>query len=170
MAVTPDDVIRVYNKYVKDKNFVATSFVPKGQKELALISSTLADVVEEPIIEGAEETFDATIVANYKKTPSSFDRSVEPPYGESPNVKVPEVWKDELSSGIKLFGIENNEVPLVQFLIQLKGGMLLEHTDKIGVSNLLADLITKGTATKTPEELETAIETLGASINGSATK
>ncbi|WP_339896032.1 pitrilysin family protein [uncultured Algibacter sp.] len=170
LAVTPDDVIRVYNKYVKDKNFVATSFVPKGQKELALISSTLADVVEEPIIEGAEETFDATIVANYKKTPSSFDRSVEPPYGESPNVKVPEVWKDELSSGIKLFGIENNEVPLVQFLIQLKGGMLLEHTDKIGVSNLLADLITKGTATKTPEELETAIETLGASINGSATK
>ncbi len=42
--------------------------------------------------------------------------------------------------------------------------MLLEKADKIGVSNLLASLMTKGTATKTPEELENAIERLGASI------
>lgn len=170
LAVTADDVMRVYNTYVKDKHFVATSFVPKGQKESALTDSKLADVVEEPIVDGAEETFDASIAAEYEKTPSSFDRSIEPPYGESPDVKVPDVWKDELSSGIKVFGIENNEVPLVQFEIQLKGGMLLENPEKIGVSNLLADLITKGTATKTPEELENAIETLGASINARASK
>jgi zinc protease len=170
LAVTADDVMRVYNTYVKDKNFVATSFVPKGQKELALNDSKLADVVEEPIIDGAEETFDASIAAEYERTPSSFDRSIEPPYGESPDVKVPDVWKDELSSGIKVFGIENNEVPLVQFEIQLRGGMLLENQEKIGVSNLLADLMTKGTANKTPEELENAIETLGASINARASK
>ncbi len=170
LAVTPDDVMRVYNQYIKGKNYVATSFVPKTQKDLALNGSKLADVVEEPIVAGAEETFDTSIAAEYEKTPSSFDRSTEPPYGESPTVNVPEVWKEELSSGIKLFGIENNEVPLVQFQIQLKGGMLLENPDKIGVSNLLAGLMTKGTATKTPEELENAIETLGASIKVAATK
>lgn len=170
LAVTPEDVMRVYNQYVKDKNYVATSFVPKTQKALALTDSKLADVVEEPIVEGAEESFDSSVVAEYEKTPSSFDRSVEPPYGESPDVKVPEVWKDELSSGIKLYGIENYEVPLVQFQIQLEGGMLLENTDKIGISNLLAGLMTQGTATKTPEELENAIETLGATITARATK
>lgn len=170
LAVTPDDVMRVYNQYIKGKNYVATSFVPKNQKALALIDSKLADVVEEPIVEGAEESFDSSVVAEYEKTPSSFDRSVEPPYGESPDVKVPEVWKDELSSGIKLFGIENNEVPLVQYRIQLDGGMLLENSEKIGVSNLLASLMTQGTATKTPEELENAIESLGATINTVATK
>ena len=170
LAVTPDDVMRVYNQYVKDKNYVATSFVPKTQKALALTDSKLADVVEEPIVEGAEESFDSSIVAEYEKTPSSFDRSVEPPYGESPDVKVPDVWKDELSSDIKLYGIENNEVPLVQYRIQLDGGMLLENPEKIGVSNLLANLMTQGTATKTPEELENEIETLGASINTVAIK
>ncbi len=170
LAVTPDDVMRVYNQYVKGKNYVATSFVPKTQKALALTDSKLADVEEEPIVEGAEENFDSSLAADYEKTPSSFDRSVEPPYGESPDVKVPEVWKDELSSGIKLFGIENNEVPLVQYRIQLDGGMLLENPEKIGVSNLLANLMTQGTATKTPEELENAIETLGASINALANK
>jgi zinc protease len=170
LAVSSDDVMRVYNTYVKDKNYIATSFVPKEQKALALNDSKLADVVEEPILEGAEETFDASIAAEYKKTPSSFDRSVEPPYGDSPDVNVPNVWKGELSSGMKVFGIENDEVPLVQFQIQLKGGMLLENPDKIGVSNLLADLLTKGTANKTPEELESAIESLGASINAYASK
>ena len=170
LAVTPEDVMRVYNKYIKGKNYVATSFVPKNQKELALDGSKLADVVEEPIVEGAEEDFDASIAAEYEKTPSSFDRSVEPKYGESPSVKVPDVWKEQLSSGIKVSGIENNEVPLVQFQIQLKGGMLLEKTEKIGVSNMLAELMTQGTASKTPEELENAIETLGATIKAKATK
>jgi len=170
LAVTTDDVMSVYNTYVKDKHYVATSFVPREQKDLSLNDSKLAKVVEEPIVEGAEETFDASLAAVYIKTTSSFDRSIEPPYGESPDVKVPDVWKDDLSSGMKVFGIENNEVPLVQFQIQLKGGMLLETVDKIGVSNLLADLMTKGTANKTPEELESAIETLGASINAYATK
>jgi zinc protease len=170
LAVTAEDVMRVYNQYVKGKNFIATSFVPKGQRELALADSKLAEVEEEPIIEGAEETFDASIAAEYTKTPSNFDRSVEPPYGESPDVKVPDVWKEELSSGMKLFGIENNEVPLVRFEMDIKGGLLLEKADKIGVSNLLADLMTKGTATKTPAALESAIETLGASIYVYATK
>ncbi len=169
LAVTGEDVMRVYNTYIKDKNFVATSFIPKNQLELSLQGSELAEVVEEKIIEGAEEQFDASIAATYKKTPSSFDRSIEPPYGESPDVKVPKVWKESLSSGIQLYGIENSEVPLVRFQLQIKGGMLLENADKIGVSNLLADLMTKGTKNKTPEELENAIESLGASINAYAT-
>ncbi len=169
LAVTADDVMRVFKAYVKDQNYIATSFVPKGQADLALANSELAQVVEEQIIEGAEESFDASIAATYEKTPSTFDRSVEPPYGESPDVKVPEVWKESLSSGMQLFGIENNEVPLVQFNMQIKGGMLLEDINKIGVSNLMADLLTKGTTNKTPAELENAIASLGASINAYAT-
>jgi zinc protease len=168
LAVTPEDVMRVYNTYIKNKNYVATSFVPKGQQQLTLENSQLAAVVEEKIIDGAEESFDASIAATYEKTPSSFDRSVEPDYGESPDVKVPEVWKQTLDSGIKVLGIENSEVPLVQFEIQIDGGMLLENKDKIGVSNLLADLLTKGTKTKTPEQLENEIESLGANIGAYA--
>ncbi|MDT0557054.1 pitrilysin family protein [Ichthyenterobacterium sp. W332] len=169
LAVTPEDVMRVYNTYIKEKHYVATSFVPKGKVDVILEGSQLAEVVEEKIIEGAEEIFDASIAANYEKTQSSFDRSIEPPYGESPDLVVPNVWKDELSSGIKVFGIENNEVPLVQFELEIKGGLLLEDQNKIGVSNLLANLMTKGTKNKTPETLENAIETLGASINAYAT-
>jgi zinc protease len=168
LNVTSDDVMRVYNTYIKGKNSVITSFVPRGQSALALTESTPAQVVEEQIVEGAEDSFDASITVDYERTPSSFDRSVEPPYGESPEVVVPQVWKSSLSSGMRVWGIEHNEVPLVQFQLQIKGGLLLEDANKIGVSNLMAQMMTKGTQNRTPEELETAIESLGASIRVSA--
>ena len=170
LAVTSEDVMRVYNTYIKDKNFVATSFVPKGQKNLVLDNSQLATIKEEKIIEGAEESFDASTTATYEKTPSSFDRSIEPPYGKSPELNIPTVWKKDLDSGIKVYGIENNEVPLVQFEIQIAGGLLLENKNNVGVSNLLAQLMTKGTKNKTTEELENAIESIGASIYSYATE
>lgn len=169
LAVSTEDVMRVYQKYIKGKQYVATSFVPKGESTLILNGSTLAAVVEEKIVEGKEDSFDASIAATYEKTPSKFDRSKEPAYGESPDVKLPSVWKSKLSSGLNVLGIENQEVPLVQFQLQIKGGMLLEDSDKIGVSNMLAQLMTKGTKNKTPEQLENAIESLGATINAYAT-
>jgi zinc protease len=170
LAVTPADVKRVYEKYIKGKNFVATSFVPKGQVPLALEGSKKAEVVEEPIVQGAEKEVDASAQAQYEKTPSSFDRSKEPPYGPSPVVKVPAVWEQKMSNGMRVLGIENNEVPLVQFDIQIDGGQLLEDLDKVGVANLMARMLTQGTAKKTPQELEEAIQQLGASINVNAGK
>lgn len=169
LAVTAEDVIRVYNTYIKGQHYIATSFVPNGQIDVALEGSELAEVAEEKIVEGAEESFDASIVATYEKTPSSFDRSVEPAYGTSPALNIPTVWEASLDSGLKVYGIENDEVPLVQFQLSFEGGLLLENPNKVGVSNLLARLMTKGTATKTTAQLEEAIESLGASINVFAT-
>lgn len=169
LAVTPEDVMRVYNTYIKNQNYIATSFVPKGNLNLVLENSQLANVVEEQIIAGAEEVFDPSLSATYNKTPSRFDRTVEPPYGDFPELKIPDVWKRDLESGIKVFGIVNSEVPLVQFEMQIQGGLLLENKDKVGVSNLLASLMTRGTQNKTPEELENAIEGLGARLNAYAT-
>ena len=164
LAVTADDVMRVFEKYIKDKNYVATSFVPQGQSELALESSEKAEVVEEKIVEGAEEDFDPNQQASYEKTPSSFDRSVEPPYHGKPELNIPEIWDANMPSGMKIMGITNKEVPVVQFSLEIKGGQLLEKSSNAGVSNMLASLMTKGTAKKTPAELEEAIELLGASI------
>lgn len=165
LAVTTADVMRVYEKYIKNKNYIATSFVPKNQADLALTGSELADVVEEKIVIGAEENFDPKIAATYEKTPSTFDRSIEPPYGETPSLAVPEVYESSLENGLQIFGIENDEVPLVQFNLTIDGGQLLESMDKLGVANLTAGILDKGTQNKTVAELEEAIQELGANIN-----
>ncbi len=168
LAVKPEDVMRVYNKYIKDKNFVATSFVPKGQVDLALQGSTKAEVVEEKIVQGAEDEIDASKQAEYERTPSKFDRTVEPPYGAPAKIVPPSIWEDKLKNGLKLYGIQNNEVPLVQFNIVIEGGQLNEDLKKTGVANLTARMMTQGTKNKTPQELEEAIQQLGANINVSA--
>ena len=43
--------------------------------------------------------------------------------------------------------------------------MLLDDPNKIGVANLVTDMLMEGTASKTPTELEQAIDALGSSIS-----
>lgn len=168
LAVTAADVMRVYNKYIKGKNYVATSFVPKNKIAMALEGSKKAEIVEEAIVQGAEDAVDPSMNASYTPTPSSFDRSKEPPSGAAPQVKTPIVWNQKMANDLQVYGIENTEVPLVQFELIIDGGLLLEDKNKIGVSNLMARMMTQGTAKKTAAELEEAIDQLGASISVSA--
>ncbi|WP_151673723.1 M16 family metallopeptidase [Patiriisocius marinus] len=161
--VTKADVMRVYDTYIKGKNYVMTSFVPKGQLELIAENSTKAPVVEEVVKENVDvkvESANSEVV----KTPSAFDRSVAPETGETPALKIPSSWTAELSNGMEVYGIEQNEIPTVNFSIVMEGGHLLDDKNKNGVANLMTDIMMEGTATKTPQELEEAIELLGASL------
>ena len=162
--VTKEDVMRVYEKYIKGKPYVITSFVPKGQLELIAENSEMAAVVEEEIKENVEKTI-VDEQEEIAKTPSNFDRTVEPAQGEAPKLNVPANWNAELSNGLQVYGIEQNEIPTVNFSLVIEGGHLLDSMDKNGVANLMTDIMMEGTANKTPEELEEEIEMLGASIN-----
>ena len=165
MAVTIDDVRRVYETYLKDRPYVAASFVPRGQADLTLADSARAEVYEEQIVEGAETAVVAAETTTIEKTPSAIDRSGPPALGETPTSSMPEVWTDELANGLRVYGIEQRELPLVRFSIRLDGGHLLDDPEMVGVANLMTDILMEGTAGRTPEELEQAIDDLGASIN-----
>lgn len=168
-AVSHADVVDVYQRYIKEKPYVMTSFVPNGQKELIVDGSQEAEVYEEVIQEGiANEEVSQGEEADYEKTPTKQDRS-EPPLGNPPLLRTPDVWTGQLDNGIVLYGIENTEVPLVSFDLTLNGGHWLDPLDKAGIANLLSDLMMEGTANKTPAELEEAIGLLGADISIDAT-
>ncbi|MFY0606381.1 MAG: insulinase family protein [Cyclobacteriaceae bacterium] len=169
-AVTKEDVMRVYRKYIKGQNMIVTNFVPSGETGLALEGAAVANVKEEDITpyqpsESLEQEADLAIA----KTPSSFDRSVEPGFGEEPLVVPPVIWTDKTGNGMSVYGIESKELPLVQFSIRIMGGLYLDDPNKIGAANLITDMMMEGTATKTPEELEDAIGQLGSSINMNTT-
>ena len=167
-AVTMDDIKNVYEKYIKDKPFILTSFVPKGEVNLIAEGSVNAGIIEEDLTKAAEvkdvQTEEETIV----KTPSKIDRSVKPSPGPDPAVKLPEVWTSTLGNGIKVWGIEHNELPLIEYSITIDGGHLAEEISKAGLANLVASLMNEGTRNRTPEELEDAIGLLGASIRFSS--
>ena len=168
LAVTEEDVIRVYETYLKDRHHIATSFVPQGASALALESSIRAEVVNEPIVQGAEGQFVVERGTAITPSTSGLDRSVEPPFGESPTLRTPTVLGDTLGNGLRVLTIVDRETPIVQFELRMRGGQLLDDPDKVGVANLLAETMTEGTRTKTPDELEQAIDLLGASITVAA--
>jgi len=166
LAVTVDDVLRVYEDYVKDKDFVVTSFVPRGGIDLIASGSELFEIEEESIAQAGTTagTADAD-PATMEPLPSSFDRSVEPEKGPAPSITLPTVWTHTFDNGLRVYGVEHTELPLVQFSLTLKGGLLLDDIDKVGVANLMTDIMMEGTQNRTPLELEEAIDDLGANIS-----
>ncbi|MFN8259073.1 MAG: pitrilysin family protein [Bacteroidales bacterium] len=169
-AVTVSDVKRVYEKYIKGKPFVETSFVPKGQLNLMVANSVKANVVEENIKNATEVKQDVVDNEEIIKTKTKLDRSKMPALGPDPAINLPKIWNSTLANGLKVYGIEQMELPLVQFNIVVDGGMMLEDKNKIGVANLVAELFKQGTKDKTPLQLEEELEMLGASVYVSSTK
>jgi zinc protease len=167
-AVTKDDILRVYHKYIKGKPYLATSFVPKGQLNLIAEGSADAGVKEEDISNATQVSIEAMDEEPILKSPSSFNRDIMPADGPDPLLNLPVVWSGNLKNGMKVFGVENDELPLVQFTIVLKGGHYLDQIDKAGTALLVSELMMEGTKNKTPQELEEEIEKLGAYISISA--
>lgn len=164
-AVTMDDIKKVYEKYIKGKNFISTSFVPKGQVNLSAEGSKDANIEEEDVTKAAQVDIDAIAEEPVIKTPTKTDRSKKPPVGPDPEVNIPTPWTSSLTNGIKIWGIKHSELPLVNYSLVIEGGRLFDTPEKAGLANMVAVMMNEGTKNKTPEELEDAIGLLGASIN-----
>ena len=168
--VSKADIMRVYDKYIKGKNYLGISIVPAGETGLALSSSVPAVLNTEGLDEQELKSQAGGIIDDpYEKTPSLFDRSIEPPLmANTPELKVPEIWNITLGNGITVKGISYTELPLVNFYIRLNDGMLRDSPAEPGVAYMTAQMMNEGTALKTPEELQEAKGQLGASISVSA--
>ena len=121
---------------LRERTYVETSFVPKGEISLIAENSVNAGIVEEDVTKAAEVK-DAGHQAEEPivKTPTKLDRSVQPPVGPDPEVTIPSVWTGSLTNGMKLYGIKQSELPLVQYSIIISGGHLLDAIDKAGVAS-----------------------------------
>ena len=159
-AVTADDVMRVYNKYIKDANSVVLSVVPKGQVQLAAAEQTF----DRPVRNIHVETVDVAGEEAFTSAPSSFDRSVMPKAGDAPVVEVPDYWEAELANGIKILGVTSTETPTVTLTLGMDGGMLLDSEGKAGTAYLTALLMNETTKHYSNEALASELAKLGSSI------
>ena len=167
-AVTLNDVKMVYDKYIKNKPHIVTSFVPKGKAGMIAENSVPAGVKEENISEASQVEIASAGVDKIMKSPSTINRTFEPPAGKAPEVTEPSIWKATLANGIRVFGIQNKELPLVELSLVLDGGVLQDKTNLPGVAGMVASVLPQGTKNLTPEELEEQTELLGSNINMSA--
>lgn len=158
--VTKEDVIRVFNTYIKNKPAVILSVYPKGKPELV----AKADNFTFPKINPADAKDAEYKNLVYNKPVDSFNRKQRPAAGIAPVVKVPELWTENFSNGLKLMGTYSNEIPLVTLQLTINGGHRIEQKEKSGMAHLLADLMMESTENYTAEEISDELGRLGSSI------
>ncbi len=161
-SVTKEDVMRVYNKYIKYKHCVTISVLPKNQEKLAVGDNNYK--IDELGYVAPNYGYEGLV---YTKAKDNFDRSIMPPNGPNPVVKVPAFWRKDWSNGIKIIGTENSELPLVTLNIKIPGGHLLNANDlsKAGLASIFTDMMTEDTKNHTAEEMSRELQKLGSTIN-----
>ncbi len=159
--VTKEDVMRVYNKYIKNKYAVVLSVCPKGKSNLAAKPDNY--VPEKRNVNAPEAAEYKNLV--YNKAKDTFDRSKKPAAGPNPVVKAPTYWKQSFDNGIKIIGAKSDEVPSTTFQLSIEAGHRYEKKEQAGISQLLTSVMNESTTKHSAEEIGEMLEKLGSSVS-----
>lgn len=161
-AVTKEDVMRVYNQYIKHKHPVTISVLPKTQDKMIVGENNFK--IDNTSYKAPDYGYGGL---KYTKAKDAFDRSKMPPNGPNPVVKVPAFWKKDWPNGIKFIGTNNTELPTVTLSVKIPGGHLLNAGDlsKAGLASVFTDMMNDDTKNYTAEQMSKELQKLGSSIN-----
>jgi len=80
-------------------------------------------------------------------------------------IKIPDVATFTLPNGIKLYLLENHELPLVRGTALVRTGNLFDPADKVGLATMTGMVMrTGGTKSKTGDQLDEQLENIAASV------
>jgi zinc protease len=161
-ALKKEDVMRVYNKYIKNQFAVVISVVPKGQSAIIAKIDNIAPKKSSDTegVEGAEYKN-----LTYNKAKDTFDRSKQPAAGANPVVKLPAYYQEKFTNGIKVIGTVDNDLPIVSILMSFPAGHVVESLNQSGIANLLSDMLNESSQKYTTEEITNELGKLGSDIS-----
>ena len=161
LDVTAEDVMRVFNKYIKEKSGVIMSYLP-SEEVLPAKADNFFNGLD--TINSFEEIDYGNLT--YQKAKDLFDRSIQPTAGPRPILKVPEYWEASFENGLKIIGTANNEIPTTSLLLTLNGGHRLDAYDpsKSGLASLTAGMLNESTEKYSSEDIQEELRKLGSSI------
>ncbi len=161
-SVTKEDVMRVYNEYIKGKHAVFLSILPKGQEQLVAAADNYK--IDSTVYLAPDYGYTGL---KYTKANDNFDRSKIPGNGANPVVKVPAFWRKDLKNGVKMIGTETTEIPTVTLTITIPGGHLLQAKDtaKIGLASMFSSMMNEDSKNYTAEQMAVELQKLGSNVS-----
>jgi len=94
--------------------------------------------------------------------PPSYKDLKYPPLRE---IQIPKVEESTLPNGLKIYLLENHELPLVRGLALVRTGNLFDPADKVGLASVTGSLIRSGgTTAKSGDQLDEELENIAASV------
>lgn len=163
-AVTEEDLMRVYRKYIKDQPAVIMSVVPNGRPDMIAAEDTWTRPERElpDYVAVAEDDLE------FRRGSDDFDRSVQPPAGENPTVVLPEITRDSLDNGVQILAALNSETPTVAIQMRIEAGQRNESLEKLGLASLTAAMMNEATLKSSNEEISNELQLLGSSVQFAA--
>ena len=159
MKVSKEDVMRVFNQYIKNKPAVYLSVVPKGKPNTTAKPNNFETPKRNP--EDGKESAEYKNLS-YVKAKDSFDRSKKPAGGPNPVVKVPDYWTENFPNGLKAIGMKSDEIPSATINLSMAIGHRSDELAKAGLANLTASLMNEATAVHTAEQISDMLSALEA--------
>ncbi len=89
-----------------------------------------------------------------------------PPFGEDRPLPVPEIAQSKLPNGLTAWLVKRSGFPRAAVVLAVRGaGTVADPKDAPGITELLADTITEGTATRTSRQIAEELQGVGAELN-----
>jgi zinc protease len=96
-------------------------------------------------------------------------QDVTPPPPAAPrDPKIPQSVEKVLDNGLRVIVIPKHDIPLVAARLMVKAGGAADPRGKSGLAELTATVLTKGTKTRTAEQISRGVEALGATLAANA--
>jgi len=83
-------------------------------------------------------------------------------------VRFPAFQEITLANGMTLLLVENHEQPIVSAFLAVRAGGMYDASGKEGTAQLVAELLTKGTPTRTAAQISATIEGVGGNLSASS--
>ncbi|UAK25098.1 M16 family metallopeptidase [Sphingomonas nostoxanthinifaciens] len=161
-AITPADVQRAARRLLADDRAIVIADLP-----------ATGDVVDQTIAVASTVRTAPLIVPPNAPVPvqaAAADRIQPPAPGQPVTPALPVPVERKLANGMKLVVVERHAVPIVTAFLVARGGSSSDPQARAGLAELTADVLTKGTATRSATDIARTIETLGGGIGADATR
>ena len=96
------------------------------------------------------------------------EREAPPAPGVPAAFNMPAIADARLPNGLRVVTARTGAVPLATLTVAIKAGSAAESRAKAGLAGLVADIASKGTATRSADDIAAGFERLGASLSSTA--
>ncbi len=162
-AITPQDIQRVARQVMDETKSVTIKYLPEEMQNGAP-EHTFADA---PTIQTTTVSIPASEIPIYTLAAEGA-RQLPPEPGPAVAARVPAAVEKTLANGLRVVVASKPGLPLVSASLRISAGGSSDPSDKVGRAALTADLVMRGTATRSATQIASQIESLGAAIGASA--
>ena len=162
-TVTAADIQRVAAMTMDDKKSVTIKYLPEEEQNGAA-EATFADA---PTIQTSKIEIAAADIPTYTLAPEG-ERVLPPEAGPPVEAKVPGSSEKTLANGLRVIVANKPGLPLISASLRISAGSALDPANRSGLASMTADLVTRGTKTRSATQIASEIESLGAAIGASA--